>query len=136
MAILDNNGKPVGPIAKPQLVHADGEVIEPEAAPLTTKEIGKRLAEHMLTAADARSKSNEEVNKQMDILYWAALNILSHRILNIGLGFTEGTTFVAWDQSKADEAKQPVMRDFELTCADWLKMFHNGELGIKPPKQT
>lgn len=141
MNLVNENGMPLNADKKivtndPKIVDATGEEVssKPQAA-MTTEEIGRALSTHMLNGA-LKFPTNELVNKQFDILYHAALNILCHRITNVGAGFEAGNLVPEWDNSRAFAAEKNVQEDLSLMAAKWKEQFFNGELAFHNGKPT
>lgn len=136
MELVDGNGQKLNAEPK-KLVDATGdEVSSEQPKAMTTKEIGEQLANHMITKAGA-FPTNELINKQMDVLYHAALNILAHRVLNIGLGFAEESpsAIVEWNASRAFAAEKQVQEDLSEAVTNWKGQYFNGELVYHPSKK-
>lgn len=126
MQLVSDDGRPLN--VEKKLVDNQGEEVsskEPEK--LTTKEIGSGLACHMLNAATDMPNS-ELINNQFDVLYHAALNILGHRILNVGLGFTEVNTIIEWNASRAFAHEKDVQEDLTKYVEEWKIKYFKGEL--------
>ena len=143
MNLVNENGMPINGNPKKIVTHeaaaivdASGEEIstQPET-PMTTAEVGKALSTHMLNGA-LKFPTNDLVNKQFDILYHAALNILCHRITNIGAGFEAGNLVPEWDNSRAFAAMKTVQEELEMTQEQWKKNFFEGELVFHNGKPT
>lgn len=136
MNLVDGNGTPLN--KKPQgLVDATGEKLQVPVKedPATTKEIGQNIATNMITKA-SKAPTNALVNAQFDILYHVALNLLSHRITNVGLGFEEANAVVEWNPSRAFACEKEVQEHLSLTVDEWKNQFLNGELVFTPGKPT
>lgn len=133
--LVDENNRPLKAEPK-QLVDATGEeVSSKEPTPMTTADVGLQLANHMLTKA-MELPQNELVNKQFDVLYHAALNILAHRIVNVGLGMEAGNVIAEWDASRAFASEKTVQEDLSQAVEQWKQQFFNGELYFNPGKPT
>lgn len=132
MHLVDENGQSLN--TEKKLVDASGEQVSsaPET-PMTTADVGIQLANHMITSA-MKLPNNELVNKQFDVLYYAALNILAHRIVNVGLGLETGNTIVEWDASRAFSSEKQTQEDLSKAVEDWKNQFFNGELAYHPGK--
>jgi len=127
MNLVDENGKDLSTIPM-KLTDASGEELSSEPPKkMTTKEIGSDLAAHMLNAA-LNMPNNEAINGQFDVLYHAALNILGHRILNVGLGFENANSIIEWDASRAFVHEKEVQEDLSKYVEEWKQKFMNGEL--------
>jgi len=126
LSLIDCNGKPLKKRYENKIVNESGQ--EVNSRPMTTEEIGYQLASHLLNTATVK-KNNEDVNKQFDVLYHAALHILSHRVVNVGLGFGEDVGAVCeWDASRAFAQEKDVQENLTKTIEQWKTMFFNGEL--------
>jgi hypothetical protein len=133
MELVDSNGQKLN--AEKKIVDASGEQIssQPEQ-PLTTEQIGEMLANHMITGA-LKFPTDDLVNKQFDIIFHAALHIISHRILNIGLGFDkEGVIIPEWDNSRASAAEKTAQEQLSETITLWKEKFFNGEMNYHAGK--
>lgn len=141
MDLVNENGMPLRSDKKivtndTTIVDATGEAIntKPEV-PMTTQEVGKALSTHMLNGA-LKFPTNELVNKQFDILYHMALNILCHRITNVGCGMEAGNIVAEWDNSRAFAAQKTVQEDLALMADNWKEQYFNGELVFHNGKPT
>jgi hypothetical protein len=135
MNLVDENNRSLN-VEPKKLVDATGdEVSSQEPVPMTTADVGLQLANHMLTKAMALP-NNELVNKQFDVLYHAALNILAHRIVNVGLGMEAGNLIAEWDASRAFASEKQVQEDLTQAVEQWKQQFFNGELYFNPGKPT
>lgn len=140
MELVDGGGQPLNKqTAEKKLVDAGGaEVVSEEKAnqkQLTTRDVGVSMATHLIGSAQ-KQRTNEEVNKQLDVLYWCALNLLAHRITNVALGFGEEKTgILEWDASRGFAAEKEVQEHLTTTCEEWKTLFFNGELFFQPDKK-
>lgn len=127
MELVNEHGHKV--TSDKKLVDAEGATIEKETEqkPLTTKEVGQSFAQHLIESA-IKAPTNQHINNQFDVLYHAALNIIGHRILNVGLGMEEGNTLVEWDASRAFAQEKEVQEHITITVEEWKQKFMNGEL--------
>lgn len=117
---------------KPKVLDASGSEV---VTNLSTKDIGKKLAQHLLDGANAKT-NNEDVNKQFEILYFAALNLLGHRVVNVGLGFNDETkTITEWDFKAAISEESNITEDLTKTVGEWRDAYFNGELTFKRRKK-
>lgn len=117
---------------KPKVLDASGSEV---VTNLSTKDIGKKLAQHLLDGANAKT-NNEDVNKQFEILYFAALNLLGHRVVNVGLGFNDETkTITEWDFKAAINEDLKIGEDLSKTVGEWRDAYFNGELTFKRRKK-
>ena len=137
MELVGPNGEK--PNTQKKLVDAGGaEVVSDEKAAqtkITTKDVGLNMATHLINSAQ-KQKTNDEVNKQLDVLYWCALNILSHRVTNIALGFGEDKKgILEWDASRAFASEKEVHEHLSQVNDEWKTMFFNGELFFQPEKK-
>lgn len=142
MNLVDENNRPLNAkkeilTDRKEILDATGEAINTatEAPPMTTEEVGRHLSTHMLNGA-LKFPTNELVNKQFDILYHMALNILCHRITNIGCGMEAGNLVAEWDNSRAYAAEKQVQEDMAEKCVQWREQFFNGELVFHNGKPT
>lgn len=118
------------------LVNADGTpVVQETQQTMTVKEVGEETARRWLEVA-MKAPTNEGVNIQFEVLYTAALNILAHRIVNVGLGFTEGNLAVEWEPSRAFASEKQCQEDLTATVDEWKTRFFNGELAFNPGKKS
>jgi hypothetical protein len=134
MNLVDENNRPLNAEPK-KLVDSQGEAIEKEEQqkPLTTREVGQAFANHLINSA-GQLPNNDTINSQFDVLYHTALNLLGHRILNVGLGMEHGNIIVEWDSSRAFACEKEVQEDLTRTIGEWKDKFMNGELAYHPGK--
>jgi hypothetical protein len=136
MELVDGSGNKLNKEPK-KIVDAGGAEVQSEqkAPSITTKDVGLNMATHLINSAQ-KNKTNEDVNKQLDVLYWAALNILSHRIVNVALGFGEEKKgILEWDSSRAFAQEKEVQDHLSQVALEWKDMFFNGELFFQPEKK-
>lgn len=134
MELVDVNGQKLN--ANKKITDASGEELSSKLeAPLTTEQIGEMLANHMITGA-LNYPNDELINKQFDIIFHAALNIIAHRILNVGLGFDkEGVIIPEWDNSRAFAAEKTAQEQLTEKIQVWKQKFFDGEMNYHAGKQ-
>lgn len=132
MNLVNENGQPLNTDKK--LLDASGDEVnaQPERQ-MTTADIGAQLASHLINAA-MKFPNNDLVNTQFDVLYYAALNLLSHRVVNVGLGMEAGNLVAEWDASRAFAQEKQVQEHLSVCIEDWKNQFFNGELAYHPSK--
>lgn len=134
MKILDANGN--DPSKPKTIVNGAGQELSskpPEQ--MTTRDVGKHIAADYINKA-MKEQSNALVNNKFDILYHMALHILSHRIVNIGLGMEDAIAVAEWDSSRAFAAEKDVQEHLTATVEEWKTDYLNGELAYHPSKPT
>lgn len=135
MDLVDGNGQKLKAEPK-KILDSQGEETSSEAPKaMSTKDVGLALCNHMLTKAQA-FPNNELINKQFDVLFHMALNILAHRVVNVGLGMEAGNTIAEWDATRAFAYRKEVEEGLETTVDEWKDQFFNGELYFNPGKPT
>jgi hypothetical protein len=135
MDLVDNNGQKLNAEPK-KIVDVQGEELSSTPPKqMSTKDVGLALCNHMLTKAQA-FPTNDLINKQFDVLFHMALNILAHRIVNVGLGMEAGNTIAEWDTSRAFAYRKEVEEGLETTVDEWKTQFFNGELYFNAGKPT
>lgn len=131
--LVDHNGETA--TATKQLVDESGEGVSSEKpAPLTTKKVGEQFASHLLQKA-MEAPTGALVNNQFDVLYHMALNVIAHRILNVGLGMEQAQVIVEWNEERANVSFNEVREHLNITVEEWKQRYFNGELQYKPAKQ-
>lgn len=133
--LVDENGNKLSAEPK-KILDSQGEETSSEAPkPMSTKDVGLALCNHMLTKAQS-FPTNELINKQFDVLFHMALNILAHRVVNVGLGMEAGNSIAEWDATRAFAYRKEVEEGLETTVDEWKNQFFNGELYFNPGKPS
>lgn len=131
LGLVGENGQPLN-VEKPLLDAQGNEVVKEEQA--TTADVGAERARVMIELATKHAPNNETLNIHLDVLHHMALNILSHRIVNLALGMNIENNITEWDASRAFAAEKEVQESLSLTVNNWKTSFFNGELIYTPDK--
>jgi len=134
LQLLDESGRPIS-TTTPEILNAHGEEFE-TVVPMTTKDLGQERARIMLDIAHKNSPTEAVEKLQLDVLYHLALNILAHRIVNVGLGMSEENAIVEWNSSHAFAYEKEVQEHLTLTVEEWKTQFFNGELVYQAKKKS
>lgn len=127
MQLVDGNGNDLK--KKPELVDSQGKGIEINSAkPLSVEQLGRQLAAHMLAGVD-KMPTQEMYQKNIDVAYYAALNLIAFRITNVALGHSDPNCKITnWDEERNVSETSLVIEDLGKVCNEWKEMFFNGEL--------
>lgn len=136
LQILDESGRPLKK-SPAVLIDREGNELELETEiPMTTKDLGQERARIMIDIANKNSPSEDVHKLQLDVLYHLSLNILAHRISNVGLGMAEDSGISEWDEVRVSSFVEEVRNHLDMTVEEWKLHFFNGELVYQSKKKS
>lgn len=134
MKLIDGNGNDLK--KKPELLDSQGRGLEINSInkPMTVQDLGRQLAAHMMVGAE-KMPTHEMFQKNLDVAYYAALNLIAHRITNIALGHADPNCKISnWDEERNLNETSQVISDLGKVCQEWKELYFNGELKYGKPK--